>query len=301
VRAWLTFAAVLAAAASTADVLFLKNGDRVTGTVLSEGARGFTLQTPFGRLSIPREEVAKVQRADGREDVVNAAAIPPAEKPAAAPSPTPAPSPRVLVPASPSPSTATGTSAGTGVWTPVSGPPSQARLGLIITGSTFWQAWPPKEAPADPSLRFVVTLEDTPVATYRDAKLDAGEINGALVNTFSFLPGDVTVHFEAGRAALAPETRPGRIVLRMDVPATGGTRHLRIAYQDNPGSAQEPSWRDLAAASAEITLAGGGFTFVQVRQDRGNMEFGGFPRRRMKNVESFRLEILTDGETSDRP
>ena len=45
-----------------------------------------------------------------------------------------------------------------------------------------------------------------------------------------------------------------------------------------------------------MTLVLGAATpsFVQVRQDPGRMEFSGFPRKRMKRVETFRLDLIVE-------
>jgi hypothetical protein len=59
-------------------------------------------------------------------------------------------------------------------------------------------------------------------------------------------------------------------------------------------SAAGPSFRDVADASLDETLRAEAPTFVQVRQDRGRMEFSGLLRKRMKHVETFRLEAKSE-------
>src|SRR6185295_6988277 len=126
------------------------------------------------------------------------------------------------------------------------------------------------------------------------------EIKGAVANSFSFAPEDVAA--AAGERVLLspPEVRPGRITLRIDVPAAGAPGRLRIAYQVNEGSVTEPVWRDLATGSTDVDLRAEVPTFVKVEQDTGRMEFSGFPRRRMKFVETFHLE-LGPGRAEDEP
>ena len=34
--------------------------------------------------------------------------------------------------------------------------------------------------------------------------------------------------------------------------------------------------------------------FMAVKQDRGRMEFGGFPRKKMKLAETFKLDVQPD-------
>ena len=144
----------------------------------------------------------------------------------------------------------------------------------------------------DPTLRLELRLDEDPVATYVDARTDPQDLPGAkAINTFSFEPDVVTMVPGPGAALTSPETRPGRIVLKVDLPAEMAGRHrLRAAYQVNDGTAMEPAWRDVAATTVDVELQDGTAAFLQVRQDAGRMEFSGFTHRRMKNVETFRLE-----------
>jgi hypothetical protein len=71
----------------------------------------------------------------------------------------------------------------------------------------------------------------------------------------------------------------------------GEGRRLGIAYQTNEGTAASPAWRDVAMAKATVTLRGEGPTPIQLRQDRGRMEFA---RKHMREVESFRIEISSE-------
>ena len=176
----------------------------------------------------------------------------------------------------------------------------RAKLILVVTGNTFWQAWDPKEG-ADPGLRFEVRLDEEPLAAYLDSRTDPGEIRGAVVNAFAYDAESAKVETATLVSAAPPEVRPGRVVLRLDVRgATGEERRLRVAYQRNEGTAEDPSWRDLASAEAPVTLELDATTLVEVRQGRGEMEFSGFPRRKMKNIETFSLEMGT-GAALDTP
>jgi hypothetical protein len=246
----------LLAASARAEVFVLRDGDRVTGQVLVEGKRSFRVKTPYGVLNIPRTKVERIIRPDGKEQVLN-------PEPAATPKP---------------------------VETVATLPQGRrARLILVITGKTFWQAWDPKAGHRDPTLRLQVTLDEEVVATYVDAKTDP-DIPGAMVNSFSFAADDVV--FMAGKEALVlpPEQRPGRIALKIDVPAREAPRLLRLAYQGLDSPAEDQAWRDLVAGSVDVELRAETPTFVGIDQDRGRMEFSGFPRKRMKNVDSFRVE-----------
>lgn len=180
---------------------------------------------------------------------------------------------------------------------PEAPPPSPLRLVLVITGKSFWYAWdPPKGTTVDPTLRLELRLDEETVATYMDAKTDPQDLPGAkAINTFSFEPDDVTLAGTAGASAAGPETRPGRVVLKIDLPQElAGRHHLRVAYQVNDKTAEEPAWRDVAATTADVELGEGAPAFLQVRQDAGRMTFSGFGRHTMKNVETFRLEARAE-------
>lgn len=251
-----------------ADVFVLRGGDRITGKPVLEGKRTFKVQTPYGLLTIPRAKVDHIVRPDGTE-----------------------------VPVNPEPAAEAAGSAATSAREP-----RRARLILIITGKTFWQAWDPKTSPApDPTLRLEVTLDEEVVATYVDGRTDP-DIKGAMVNSFSFAPEDVAVSGGERVLVLPPEPRPGRIALKLDVPLVDApARRLRLAYQASEGPAEEKTWRDLATGSADIELRAEAPTFVRVDQDRGRMEYSGFPRKRMKFVETFKLDLVPEHAEPEAP
>jgi hypothetical protein len=242
--------------ASATDVLVMRNGDRISGRIVGETSRSIRIETPYGRLVIARGTIAKIQRQGQREEVLN----PPAPD-----------SPQAALPT------------------------RGVRLVLVVLGKTFWQAWDPKEPPADPTLRFEVRVDEEPVVFYLDGTTDPDEIPKVLVNAFSFAAEDVAMKAAPGVEVAPPEVRAGRIVLKLDLPlARAGQRKVRIAYQGNTGTATAPVWRDLTEGSLTLALSAATPSFVQVRQDPGRMEFAGFPRRRMKRVETFRLDPIVE-------
>ncbi len=245
----LVLGATLAAApAPPPDVFTLESGDRISGRTVVKGRRTFTVQTPWGRLVIPRSEVTRVTWSDGREEVF---------VPVATPSPEPTPEPTLS-------------------------------LVVAIGGRSFWQAWDPRRTPApDPTLRLALWLDEEPLATYTDTRSDPEDLPGALVNTFDFTAPAVTVSASPPAAAEPPEVRPGRITLRLRLPAArAGEHRLRLAYQLNDGTAEAPAWRDAADASLTVQLKPEAPAVAELQQDPGRMEYS---RRRMRYVESFRL------------
>jgi hypothetical protein len=264
-RAW---AAALAAALlllpphpAGADVFILLTGDRITGKPVLRGKRTITVQTPFGQLVIPRSRIERIIRADGREELVNAPAI------VAAPTPAPA---------------------------PARAPAARPRLTLVVQGQTFFYGWDKKDATdVDPSLRLEARLDEEPLASWVDARTDPGA-PGAILNTFSFAPEDVSAFARRGVELSPSEVKPGSAVLKIGLPLETARRRLRLSYQINEGDALHPEWRDLAQGAADVQLRANTPTIVQVKQDRGRMEFSGFSRRRMKNVETFHIELIPE-------
>ena len=245
---------VLAPSTVGADVYVMTDGDRLTGKTLSLAAGFFKVDTPYGRVAIPKGRVAKLIHDDGREEVFGAVPAPRTE------------------PAQ-----------------PVTGP---VHLVVVVTGASFWQAWREGEV-SDPSLRLQISLDEDPVATYIDAKTDP-EIAGATVNSFSFEASDVVATPGPGAHLEIPETRPGRITLKIDLPAdTAGERRFRFAYQANGGSAAAPAWRDLIDSLIHVNLKAETPSIVEIKQNQGRMEFSGFGKKKMKNVETFLIEART--------
>jgi hypothetical protein len=248
--------ALTASLAGAADVLYLRGGDRVSGRIVSEMRRTVRIDTPYGTLVVPRTAIERIERE---------------EKPKEA--------------AAPAPSTTA----------PAARPTRGVRLVLVVQGKTFWQAWDPKDAPQDRTLRIAVRVDESPVVYFLDGTEDPNEIPKAIVNAFSFAPADVAIKPAPNVEIAPPEVRPGRIVLRMDLPlARAGERRVRVAYQSNDGTAEEPSWHDLTEASLTVELGASTPTIVQLRQDPGRMEFSGFPRKRMKHVETFVLDPVVE-------
>jgi hypothetical protein len=248
---------VLFAAWAGADVYYMSDGDRITGKTLSQASGFYKVDTPYGRVAIPKGRVAKIVHDDGREELLGLpAAPPPAERAAPA-----------------------------------------VHLVLTISGAAFYQAWDPKEGvPADPSLRLQVSLDEEAVASYVDGKTDP-EIPGAVVNSFSFGPADVTLAAGQGASLANPEARPGHITLKIDLPAgTAGERRLRLTYQGNEGTADSPAWRDMVDTLIHVDLRHETPTIVEIRQNLGRMEFSGsglfsaMGHKKMKNVDTFRIE-----------
>jgi hypothetical protein len=250
-------ALLVIASTASADVVVLQNGDRVSGRVVGSIVRRVRVETPYGVLVIPVDKVERILREDGREEVLVG--------PKAAPTPRPTPT------------------------------PAQPRLVLVVTGATFWQAWDPKAAPEDPSLRLEVRLDEEAVATYTDVNLDPEDMPKAVVNSFVFSPERLFVSGAAGVTVAAPSLVSSEIRLGIQLPAgLAGERRLRIAYQLNDAGSAAPRWRDVVTAGATVNLVAGASVGARVVQDRGTMEYTRRQLRgvgQMRGVETFRATI----------
>jgi hypothetical protein len=243
----LALAVLVAPSGLSADAVVFVNGDRLSGQIVARGTRRVRLKTPYGRLEIPRKEIARLVFDDGREEIVT----PPDEPPP---------------------------------------PKTTADLVLVVTGNTFWQAWDPDAAPADPSLRLVVLLDGREVITYTDVNLDPDDLPGAVVNSFVFAPERLLVSPAAGVKASPPEPGRGGIRLALELPPRlSGQSQLALVYQVNEGTASDPEWRDVVEAEVRVELSPEEPTQVRLEQDRGRMEY---TERSMHFVETFRTFAL---------
>ena len=237
-------------------VVWLLNGDRLTGTIASESKTSIRVKLPFASILVPKSRIERLSR-DGKEEILHESRE----------------QVTVVAPAPRAPAVPT------------------AHLVLVLTGASFWQAWDRKDAPVDPTLRLHVRIDEAEVAAWADGTLDPRDLPGAVVNTFAF--GGDEAGLAAPHVLLSPpEVQPGRVVLRVDVPGVvGENRRLSVTYQANEGSVENPAWRDVVMATATLTLRGDGPTPIQLRQARGQMEFA---RKHMREVESFRIDISTE-------
>jgi hypothetical protein len=223
------------ASALDADVVRLVNGDRVSGRVVGPTTRRVRVQTPYGPLVIPRQEVDRIERDDGSVEVLS-------------PPPTPAPLP-----------------------TP---PPSPVRLQLAVSGDTFWQAWDKKAAPSDPSLRLELRLDDTPLVSYTDGILDPEDMPKAIVNSFVFSAERLYLRVCEGVVAAPPIVAGSEIGLALQLPPLAAGLHwLHATYQLNDGTPAEPFWHDVVASSAQVALEPGRTLRMRLQQSRGAMEY----------------------------
>lgn len=248
---------------ASADVVTLTNGDRLSGHVVGATTRRVRVETRYGVLAVPRDHVVRIEFDDGRVEILT--------PPPAPPEPPPPPPPQA----------------------------EPARMQLAVTGDSFWQAWDPKTAPADPSLRLDLRLDDAPLVSYTDSTLDPEDLPQAVVNSFVFSPEELAVRAGPGVVVAPPVVVDGEIGLALDVPqGASGPHELRLAYQLNEGSVAEPMWLNLVTASAKVVVEPGQTLTLRLEQSRGAMEYA---RRRMVNVETFKAELHKPGDPPAAP
>jgi hypothetical protein len=170
---------------------------------------------------------------------------------------------------------------------PAAPPPPVAELDLKVAGDTFWQAWKPETAPADPSLRLSIALDGETMVTYEDASLDPGDLPGAVVNSFLFAPDRLFVRSAPAVKVRPPEPGAGGVRLVLELPPEmAGAHRLTLAYEVNDATSAAPQWAPVTEGEVEVALATDRPTLVRVLQDRGEMEFH---RGSMRRVDTFRL------------
>jgi hypothetical protein len=251
-------AALLVAGPLGADVFVLRSGDRITGKPYLRGTKFVRIETLYGKLRIPLADIERIVHDDGSEERLHE------PEPAAVRAPEPMPSVRIP-------------------------------LQLDIEGSAFWYAWAPSSpAEVDKTLRLVVTLDGQETVMFTDPVTNPGDLQGALVNSFSFGSGETTVHPGPGVSTVPATVVPGHIRLALELPAElAGDRVLRLVYQRDAGTAAEPDFVEVAGGALVIALAVGRATQVRVSQDAGDMQYSGFLgiSKKMKNVDTFRVRL----------
>ncbi len=269
----LAFATVLLLPASgIAEVIYLNSGDILHGSVIGATERAITLKTAYGNLVIPKTDIKQIDY-QGAE--------PAAEKaPEKKPSPTAKPAPPKPVKRAPRPE-------------------GRSVIALDIRGDSFWYAFPGSDnEPADSRIRLRVFVGGEEAAMLLDGKYDTVDGN-TKYNSFTFAPGDTkVVSTSEGYTCGVEETGEGSdkgVVLVLGLPeSTTDQRVLvRMLYQVNEGSGEFPRWTNAVSRSFPVPLEPGRESFLVLLQDASGVEFSGVFRKKMKNLESFQVRVLS--------
>ncbi len=293
----------LSAARATSEVLYLKNGDVIHGSVVGATENGVTLETPYGRLVIPKRDILQIDY-QGEEKgqpslpeesdrkAVDKRSVSPAGADCGPPGADRGPPGADRGPpgADRGPPGADRGPPTTGV----SGP----QISLEIRGQSFWYAFhSPPEDPADLSIRLRLFGGEVEVVRFLDSKPDTVD-GDTFYNSFTFSPTDSRILRTAdGYVSNLQEAEDGRVVVNLGLPEDHpeGPLTLRMLYQVNEGSEHLPYWTDAVARSFTIQVKAGKNSYVVIEQDAAGLDYSGFFRKTMRNLESFRLYVLNAG------
>jgi hypothetical protein len=259
-----------------AEVVHLKNGDILHGSVISVNSREITLETPYGRLKIPKTDIQRIDYEQSEEDEKSPKKKTPESKPA--------PKPKLAIKAPKAD-------------LPVS---TRSTISMEIRGRSFWYAFvSPTENPADLSIRLRIFVGDVEAAMLLDTKPDTVD-RDTYYNSFTFSPTDSRVmRTGSGFDCVVTEAEDGKVTLRLQLPEgqSAGRYLIRMIYQVNEGDRQFPRWVDAVSRGFNTQVEPGMETRVILQQDASALDYSGFFRKTMKNVESFRLEVLSSEVT----
>jgi hypothetical protein len=266
-QAWFFLAASLAAASGAAEVVHLNNGDTMHGTLVAANNTQVTLKTPYGELVIPKKDIARIEYEDSGGPAPSAT---PGEAASSASGPWNPPAPRRTS--------------------------DRATITLQILGRSFWYAFDsPPEFPTDPSLRLRVYVGGDRACTFVDEKPDT--VDGVtLYNSFTFSPTDSRlVDSLEGYDCSVEKAEDGAVALRLSLPpnASSGLQSVRMLYEINEGDTTSPRWVDAVARSFSIQVAPGKEAVAVLEQNADALEYTGFFKKKMKNVELFQMSLLS--------
>lgn len=250
--AWLLLAGPL-----HAEVVHLVNGDIIHGELVSANNTTITLETKYGKLLIPKEDILRI----GNVTTADAASEEEeeADEPEAA-----------------------------------AGAP--ASVSLTISGRSFWYAFDsPADDPADTTVRLRVFLGTQHACTFDDQKPDTKD-GSILYNSFTFSETDATlVEAAVGHECAVQRTEDGNVWLSITLPpdASTGERLVRMVYEINAGEPGAPRWEEAISRSFTVQVAPGRQSVVALQQNASALEYTGLFKKSMKNLELFQLSVLS--------
>jgi hypothetical protein len=262
---FLVLAASLAAASVAAEVVHLNNGDAIHGTLVAANNTQVTLKTPYGELVIPKKDIARIDYDESKAPEPGAAS-----PSSVAPDRSDPPAPRAAS--------------------------DRATITLQIQGRSFWYAFDsPPGLSVDPSLRLRLYVGDTRACTFVDDKPDT--VDGVtLYNSFTFSPTDSRLlDSQEGYDCSVEKARDGAVVLRVTLPpgASSGAPTVRLLYEVNEGDKSSPRWIDAVSRYFAIQVVPGKDAVAVLEQNADALEYTGFFKKKMKNVELFEMSLLS--------
>lgn len=250
-----------------AEVIYLQNGDVIHGTLVAANNDEVTLETPYGKLVIPKKDIEQIDYQSGAE---GAGPAPAAGRASAASASANVPTPRQR---------------------PTGG---RAAVTLGIKGRSFWWAFdPPKDGALDSRIRLRVYVGNARACTFVDEKPDT--VDGeTLYNSFTFSPDDALLEETLdGYECNVQKSDEGELSLNLILPpeSASGRQILRMVYEINEGDRETQMWKDVISRSFSIEVAPARRTVVVLEQNADALEYSGFFKKQMKNVELFQLNV----------
>ena len=245
---------------SPAEVVYLNNGDVLHGELVAANNTVITLETPYGKLVIPKKDIQRID--------YEGASVP---------------------------SAATGPEASGNV--PVE---SIARdrgvISLHLSGRSFWYAFEfGSDNAADTRIRVRIYIGNARACTFEDEMPDTVD-GGTLYNSFTFSPTDaLLIETLDGFQCSVLEAEEGDVSLRIDLPPSASSERqiIRMLYEVNDGDRSFERWVDVVSRSFSVEVGAGRETVVMVQQDASGLEYKGFFKKAMKNLELFQLTVLS--------
>ncbi len=265
-RSCLFLAASLAGPSAAAEVVYLNNGDAIHGTLVAANNTQVTLKTSYGELVIPKKDIARIDYEESGSP--SASGKPGGTSPLSVPPDPPAPRETS----------------------------ERATITLHIQGRSFWYAFDsPPELSVDPSLRLRLYVGSDRACTFVDDKPDT--VDGVtLYNSFTFTPTDSRLlESVEGYDCEVEKAQDGAVVLRVTLPptASSGMQSIRMLYDVNEGDKSLPRWLDAVARAFSIEVAPGREAVAVLEQNADALEYTGFFKKKMKNVELFQMSLLS--------
>ena len=245
---------------SPAEVVYLNNGDVLHGELVAANNTVITLETPYGELVIPKKDIQRID--------YEGASVP---------------------------SAATGPEASENVAVE-----SIARdrgvISLHLSGRSFWYAFESgSDNAADTRIRVRIYIGNARACTFEDEMPDTVD-GGTLYNSFTFSPTDaLLIETLDGFQCSVLEAEEGEVSLRIDLPPSASSERqiIRMLYEVNDGDRSFERWVDVVSRSFSVEVGAGKETVVMVRQDASALEYKGFFKKAMKNLELFQLTVLS--------
>jgi hypothetical protein len=250
-----------ASALAPAEVVHLNNGDVLHGVLVAANNKVVTLETPHGKLVIPKKDIQRIDYEGARATGSEASGDVPSNAAPVAPIAS-----------------------------------DRGVISLHLSGRSFWYAFESgSDNATDTRVRLSLYIGNVRACTFDDEKPDT--VDGAtLYNSFTFSPTDaLLIDTRDGFQCSVLEAEKGDVSLRIDLPSSASSERqlIRMLYEVNRGDRSFERWVDVVSRSFSVEVGAGREAVVRVRQDASALEYTGFFKKSMKNLELFQINVLS--------